>query len=94
MPLNRLSICIVRKVAISGACEEYRSQDRLINPTEVPLGQSTSVQDCPARVAGSNKKEYVFGRHCALRARLFHQQIIESFDLHDRHDYTEACLVM
>ncbi len=38
MPLNRLSICIVRKVAISGVCEEYRSQDRLINPTEAPLG--------------------------------------------------------
>ena len=45
-------------------------------------------------MAGSHKEEYVGSRHCASAMFLICQQIIESFDLHVRHDQTEAFLVV
>lgn len=38
MPLSRLATCIVRKMAILRTSAERHSEDRLINPTESPMG--------------------------------------------------------
>jgi hypothetical protein len=48
----------------------------------------------PVAMAGSNKEEYVCSSQCASATLFIRQQIIESFNLHDRHDHAEALLVM
>jgi len=53
-----------------------------------------SVQDCPIKMAESNKEEYVCRRRCAAPILFFRQQIIESFDPYNRHNHADPCLIV
>jgi len=52
MPLSRFSICTVRKMAILRTSAEGHSEDRLINPTESPLGVNHVCTGLPGRDGG------------------------------------------
>jgi len=56
--------------------------------------QNLGYLEFPVAMAGSNENEYVCRRQGASGILLIRQQIIESFDLHHRHNHAEALLVM